>query len=67
MTNWYSCTYNAKEGSRVIDYLKKGTKIFAEGRVYAYNKDDEARLALYIHKIELLNSGRGVESDEVPF
>ena len=66
-TTWVSATING-DGGNLLQYLKKGTKVYAYGdvglRLYNSEKDRrmKAGLNLYIRNIELV----GAQGDEVP-
>lgn len=66
-TTWVSATING-DGGNLLQYLKKGTKVYAYGdvglRLYNSEKDRrmKAGLNLYIRNIELIGS----QGDEVP-
>lgn len=66
-TTWVSATING-DGGNLLQYLKKGTKVYAYGdvglRLYNSEKDRrmKAGLNLYIRNIELI----GAQGDEVP-
>jgi len=41
ITDWYNCTAFGSQGKVVQDYLKKGSKVFIEGRLQIRQYDDK--------------------------
>ena len=70
-TVWLFCKQVVKEGSRIVDFLKKGTQIYAEGKISAFmlKDDNDPKLGFFVFKLELLGSGNGQkkQNDDVPF
>ena len=69
-TTWFFCKQNTKEDSRLVNYLKKGTQVFAEGRVSAFALEDgKPQLSLFVLNMELLGGSQQgkYNGNEVPF
>lgn len=60
-TTWIDCL-KKDNGSKLIDYLKKGTQVLLQGepKVNAYIKENKAIASqcMNVHTLELLNSGQ---------
>lgn len=58
-TTWISCTKRIGEDSRLVDYLKKGTKVYADGNfsIKEYTSDGvkKTSINLWVSSIELLS------------
>lgn len=58
-TTWVSCTKRIGEDSRLTDYLKKGTKVYAEGNfsIKEYTSDGvkKTSINLWVSSLELLS------------
>jgi single-strand DNA-binding protein len=76
-TNWLECVVFGKE--KIVNYLKKGTKVMIEGRIKQerWDKDGktQSRVKVIINQIQFQSKKEGAEStnggynaeDEIPF
>jgi len=55
---WVECTKTVKvkegESPKLLEHLKKGTKVYVTGRPHAKGYQDKGTLCLYIDELELL-------------
>lgn len=58
-TTWVSCIRNIKDGNNaLLQYLKKGTRVYLRGKVYTKIYNDTATLNCNVTYIELLGSSQ---------
>lgn len=58
-TTWVSCNRNIKDGNNaLLQYLKKGTRVYVRGKVYTKIYNDTATLNCNVTYIELLGSSQ---------
>jgi len=58
-TTWVSCIRNIKDGNNtLLQYLKKGTRVYVRGKVYTKIYNDTATLNCNVTYIELLGSSQ---------
>lgn len=63
VTTWVSCLKYGE--SKLVDYLKKGTQVYARGGLYLQEKDGRAFLNCRVERVELL--GKRDKNDDLPF
>ena len=58
-TTWVSCIRNIKDGNNsLLQYLRKGTRVYLRGKVYTKIYNDTATLNCNVTYIELLGSSQ---------
>jgi single-strand DNA-binding protein len=62
-TEWHSVTMWGKRGEALAKFLKKGERVFVEGRIQttSYEKDGEKRYRTEVVATNLILNGRGEE------
>ncbi len=62
-TEWHSVTMWGKRGEALSKFLKKGERIFVEGRLHtsSYEKDGEKRYRTEVVATNLILGGRGAQ------
>lgn len=63
-TEWVSCLKSDPAG-KLVSYIKKGTKLYLEGRDSLSVYKDEAQRTLWVAELEFLNSVKTEQKAEI--
>jgi len=57
-TNWYRCIFYGKRAVAVQQYIRKGTTIFAEGRLSIGEYEGKPTYTVKVNELEFINQNR---------
>ena len=69
-TEWHKIAFFGKAADFVEDYVKKGSKVFIEGKIHYSSKDDRYYTTINAERVELVGSKKKDninEDEDMPF